>query len=106
MIPGKPWPREGNPFEAGKSYLIHDPQDGDWALWYVSNVAVAVVVGWTGKLSEVTFPWGGAAAESSTLAGAAMVYEVTQEQADAYVMAARHLPSAGAWYRFANRQVT
>jgi hypothetical protein len=85
--------------------LVHDPEDlgQEWSLWAFESDRQRILVDWEGDVLEgegQSFPLGW----SEPLKSRGFAYLVTEQNAMAMIMAARHMTTE-AWFRFCKRQV-
>jgi len=90
--------------QAEAPILLHDPQDGDWALWQRTAGGLATVrVSWSGALNSS--PWYATISPSNDdgVTPRARCYVLTEELAAACIMAASAFDSPEKWWAFAAR---
>lgn len=100
----RPVPVSFHDVSVGSYYLLHDTIDPDWtwALYQRHLSFHTCVVGWEMRILDkpisVNVP-----RESDVERNRFNAYPITDEQADAVVMAARHLTDMQAWHRLCER---
>ena len=89
----------------GATYLVHDTGESDWSLWQRSedNKLNRMLVSWRGHVAAQDTPYS-EPVDAWPISIPTAIFEVRPENVEGIIMAARHMPDAEAWYRFAWRQ--
>lgn len=95
---------KGRSLKPGYAYLLHDPGDPgyEWSLWSSHEDRDEYHVDWSGKVIDPPQRFPSGWTEKAKFVG----YRIDLDRIEGICMAARHLATREAWFRFCKRQVS